>query len=278
MLSPIRFGPVGRELFGLFQVPSAGEALGQSVVICNPFGQEYVRCHRLIKVIADRLARAGFHVLRFDFFGTGDSAGDDGDGDLRQWEHDIQSAHEEVSKLSGNAATSWLGLRLGGSIAAKASLRVDVPPRRLILWDPVADGGSYIKELEESHVGGLELLAHWSRSSFEQIAVASMQHEMLGFALSKALRQQISELSPATLMSARAQQIEAFCNAHTDHFKQLEKISAATASASASVSTPRIRLIPIETKIMWASNEAMNSAIVPSEALSGIVAALLGAS
>jgi uncharacterized protein len=271
-VSPIRFGPAGRELFGLFQLPTAGETLGQSVVICNPFGQEYVRCHRLIKVIADRLARAGFHVLRFDFFGTGDSAGDDGDGDLRQWENDIQIAHEEVSKLSGNASTSWLGLRLGGSIAATASLRVDIPPRRLVLWDPVADGASYIKELEASHVAGMGFLAHWSRAKFEQTATAAMQHEMLGFALSPVLRQQISEISPATLTSARAQQIEAFCDANTDHFKQLEKLLAA------SVSTYPIRLTPIETKIMWASNEAMNSAIVPSEALNSIVTAMLGAS
>ena len=271
-MRPIRFGPVGRELFGLFQLPTAGETLGQSVVICNPFGQEYVRCHRLIKVIADRLARAGFHVLRFDFFGTGDSAGDDGDGDFMQWLNDIQLAHEEVSKLSGNASTSWIGLRLGGSIAAMASQRVDVPPRRLVLWDPVIDGDSYIKELEASHIAGMGLLAHWSRTKFEQTAAASMHHEMLGFALPKELRQQISKISPITLTSARAQQIEVFCNANTEHFRQLEKILVASASTSP------IRLMPIETKIMWASNEAMNSAIVPSEALSGIIASLLGVS
>jgi len=269
-VTPIRFGPAGRELFGLFQAPCVSDALAQSVLICNPFGQEYVRCHRLIKVIADRLVRAGFHVLRFDFFATGDSAGNDGDGDLMQWGHDIQSAHEEVSTLSGNASTSWIGLRLGGSIAAMASQRVDVPPRRLVLWDPIVDGASYIKELQASHVAGLEVLAHWSRTKFEQTAAASMQHEMLGFALPKELWQQISEISPITLTSARAQQIETFCNANTDHFRQLEKTLAASASP--------IRLTPIETKIIWASNEAMNSAIVPSEALSGIIASLLGVS
>lgn len=273
-MRPIRFGLTGRELFGLFQVPTVVEALGQSVVICNPFGQEYVRSHRLIKVIADRLARAGFHVLRFDFFGTGDSAGDDGDGDLLQWESDIQSAHKEMLKLSGNASTSWLGLRLGGSIAARASLKVDVTLRRLVLWDPVADGGSYVRELETSHVAGLGFLARWSRTKFVQTATASMHHEILGFALTKELRLQISEISPATLTSARAQQIEAFCDANTEHFRRLEKRLAASAFAS----TSPLRLMPIETKIMWASNEAMNSAIVPSEALGGIVAALLGAS
>ncbi len=277
-MSPIRFGPAGRELFGLFQLPNAAEALGQSVVICNPFGQEYVRSHRLIKVIADRLARTGFHVLRFDFFGTGDSAGDDGDGDLIQWESDIQSAHSEVLKLSGNASTSWLGFRLGASIAASASLRVKAPLRRLVLWDPVADGGSYLRELEASHVAGVEFLAHWSQIRFEQTAAASMHHEILGFALTGELRRQISEISPGTLTSARAQQIEAFCDANTEHFRQLEKIFAASASASASVSTSPLRLMPIETKIMWATNEAMNSAIVPSEALGGILAALIGAS
>ena len=265
-MNPIRFGPNGRELFGLFQTPPAGTEVGKSVLICNPFGQEYVRCHRLLRVIGDRLARGGFHVLRFDFFGTGDSAGEDDEGDLLQWQEDVLSAHAEVSKLSGNAMTSWLGLRLGGSIAAAASLRVAKRPNQLVLWDPVADGAAYIQELEAAHVDGIAFLAHWNHKKLEQITTTSKQCEVMGFPISSALRQQIGDLSLSTFTTAKSNGLNIFCNKNSADFKQFEQMKT-----SADV---RTRLIPIETHIAWASNEAMNSAIVPAEQLNDIVETL----
>ena len=74
-MTPIQFGPADRRLFGLLQ-PAQGNATRTGVVLCNPMGQEAVRVHRMYRVLADRLNRAGLHVLRFDWFGSGDSAGD----------------------------------------------------------------------------------------------------------------------------------------------------------------------------------------------------------
>ncbi len=265
---PLRFGPAGRQLFGLFQAPPLNPGLGHSVVICNPFGQEYIRCHRLLRVVADRLARAGFHVLRFDFFGTGDSDGDDAAGGVSQWLEDVQVAHAEVCRLSGNSVTSWLGLRLGGSIAAAASVGAANAPRRLVLWDPVADGAAYVGELQTAHDAGVELLPTWDERTRQEIAAASGEMEILGFPMSASLRQQVSQLSPSSLVAANTQNLHIFCSKDSADFKKLEQHTIKSGT--------RVRLIPIETEIVWASNEAMNSAIVPAEALNGIVEALGG--
>ena len=64
----------GRQLAALYHPPTSADR-GRAVLILNPLGQEAVRAHRLLRVLADRLARLGVHVLRFDFHGCGDSAG-----------------------------------------------------------------------------------------------------------------------------------------------------------------------------------------------------------
>jgi hypothetical protein len=58
------------------------DAPGAAVLLCNPFGQEAIRCHRAFRLLSARLASSGIPSLRFDYFGTGDSPGNDGEGDL----------------------------------------------------------------------------------------------------------------------------------------------------------------------------------------------------
>src|ERR1051325_66360 len=54
---------------------------GHGVVLCAPLGYEQVHAHRSFRVLADQLAAAGVTALRFDYHGTGDSAGRDEDPD-----------------------------------------------------------------------------------------------------------------------------------------------------------------------------------------------------
>ena len=103
-MTPMLFGPASRQLFGLYHAPERESKL--AVLICMPLGQEAVRAHRLFRVLSDRLARAGVAVLRFDYHGSGDSPGEDTDGELEGWRRDICTAHEELRRRTGARASS----------------------------------------------------------------------------------------------------------------------------------------------------------------------------
>ena len=48
----------------------------KAVLLCNSIRHEYERCHRTLRQLAAKLAAKGNHVMRFDYFGTGDSQGE----------------------------------------------------------------------------------------------------------------------------------------------------------------------------------------------------------
>ncbi|MDO4905317.1 MAG: hypothetical protein Q4A16_07195 [Lautropia sp.] len=107
-------GP-GRRLAAMYHPPSS-RVNGRAVLIINPLGQEAVRAHRLLRVLSDRLARQGVHVLRFDFHGCGDSSGDDLDGEMEGWQGDLLAAHAWLLKQTGVQSVGWMGIRLGFAV------------------------------------------------------------------------------------------------------------------------------------------------------------------
>lgn len=149
---PVFFGPraaEGRALFGWFHTPS-GEArpARRAVVLCAPLGYEAICAYPALRTMAERLAAAGFPVLRFDYDGTGDSAGSDEDpGRVRAWLDSIGAAIDEVRTLSGVDEVCLFGVRMGATLALlAASERGDVD--RLVLWNAVTSGRAYVRELK----------------------------------------------------------------------------------------------------------------------------------
>jgi pimeloyl-ACP methyl ester carboxylesterase len=145
-MTPFFFGTASRRLFGVYTPAHGGRAEPQAAVLCQPLGQEYLRAHRSVRHLAVLLARAGVHVLRFDYFGSGDSGGDLADADLAGWRDDVEAALDELKDITGAARVGVAGLRIGGSLAAAvAARRPDVD--RVALWDPVIDGREYLHAL-----------------------------------------------------------------------------------------------------------------------------------
>lgn len=139
---PFYFGP-GRELFGFYHpAPAAG---GTAVLLCPPLGAEQIRCHRLYRQLAHGLAEGGFPVLRFDFYGTGDSAGSSGEVDWTRCLADVATAATELRARSGAQRILAFGARLGAN-AALASL--DAVLAGVVAWDAIADGAALIRELD----------------------------------------------------------------------------------------------------------------------------------
>ncbi len=265
-MNPIRFGAASRQLFGLYQEPLAHAARAESILLCNPFGQEAIRSHRLFKVLADRLCRDGFHVLRFDYFGTGDSAGSDDEVSIAGFMADLLLADEELLRRSGCTNRSWIGLRLGATVAALASANTAVAPQRMVLWEPVVNGAAYLVELEHAHDVALED-AYGSRCATD----AELKHhfaretgnEALGFPLTQTLRQELNSLSLDSFANTRASIADIFAN-------ELRPGGANDLSQRFTARGIEVRSESIAEPIIWTADEMMNAATVPGEVLQRI--------
>ncbi len=129
----------------------------RAVLICAPIGQEYIRTHWSLRLLANQLARKGVHVLRFDYSGVGDSAGSIQQiASLDQWTSDIEIAIDELKKISGAETVMLLGQRFGASLAVQVTRRrPDV--NSLVCLEPVVDGAAYLDQLRKMHSRMLDL-------------------------------------------------------------------------------------------------------------------------
>jgi alpha-beta hydrolase superfamily lysophospholipase len=148
--TPIYFGDPGTRLFGWIHRP-ARQVRSTAVLLCNPLGDDYVRAHRSLRHLAEDLCASGFPVLRFDFHGTGDSAGTERDpARIATWRRDVATAIDELRTRTGAVDVAVIGLRLGATVAAEvASERGDVAS--IVLWHPFSDGARFATETLQMH-------------------------------------------------------------------------------------------------------------------------------
>lgn len=132
-------------LFGALHMPGAQARAG--VVICPPFLHEHVRSQRLFALLADELCKHGFAVLRFDYFGTGDSEGRDESFSMRGAERDAEAAAQVLRDRVSGASMIALGVRAGAhaACALRHFGRVD----RLWLWQPLRNGHDWLASMRE---------------------------------------------------------------------------------------------------------------------------------
>jgi uncharacterized protein len=146
-MNPFFFGTSERRLFGIYEPAGAHLTGKRAAILCYPWGNEYLYAHRTLHQLALNLSRIGFHTLRFDYYGTGDSGGESIDTDLTGCEADLETAIEELIEITGVAKVTVIGLRLGGAVAAKVALRLGSVIEALVLWDPVVSGPEYLNGL-----------------------------------------------------------------------------------------------------------------------------------
>lgn len=166
-IEPFYFGPPERQLFGLHHRPpaaagaagaagaggAAGSTRDAAVLVVQPHGHESIQFHRVCRLLAVLLAEAGYHVLRFDLGGCGDSAGDVEAWGLEAWTQDVERAAAELARRASTQRLGVVGLRLGGSLAARfgAGCSASATPGALVLWDAVHDGAAHLRELAGLH-------------------------------------------------------------------------------------------------------------------------------
>lgn len=188
-MHPYYFGDSQKPLFGVYHPPRSQRIRNIGVVMCYPAGQEYMRSHRALQQLSTLLSKAGFHVMRFDYYGTGDSSGDSREADIELWKSNIHAAIEELKDSSGVKRIVLIGLRLGAALAVATSIeRTDITD--LVLWNPVINGKAYIDQLTAMHQSMLIDPRHFSIPQVQ----SSETDELLGFPFPREMRSAIQQV------------------------------------------------------------------------------------
>lgn len=201
-MEPFYFGPSSMPLFGCYHAPPAGARRQCGVVLCYPMGHEYIRCHRAYRQLAGRLAQGGFPVLRFDYSGCGDSAGDDTQAQLQHWRRDVVTALTALCSRCAVTQVCLVGLRVGGTLAMLVGA-TDRDIDGLVLWDPVVHGGAYMIELAALH----QEARRYFTSRPHTPLPAEQPAEILGFPMSDTVRAEFASLDLMTTHHRPAQHI-----------------------------------------------------------------------
>lgn len=265
-LVPRRFGPTWRSAVGLIQHPSESDSPRGAFLLARPMGLAATRSASMYRVLADRLARSGASVMRFDYHGTGDSPGEEADQSVADWARDIEEAH---ACLLHNCLpptpthVDWFGMGLGANLMLQAALRVPQAPRRLVLWEPIVDGAEYLRAMLDAHRRemALQLDQSW-QELIEQGLVQEprLPGSVLGFHVGPQLSNDLQTLPALThwlpLAIERGVDITLCAPEH------------AAQTWSQQLPAPlrdRLRWVPLQSATNWMSSEAMGAAVVPPE-------------
>jgi exosortase A-associated hydrolase 1 len=161
---PVMMPCAGETLLGILSQPAQPSRLGMVMVVGGP--QYRVGSHRQFVLLARRLARAGFAVLRFDYRGMGDSGGERRPFDAVQ--QDIDVAINTLQQLCPGV-------------------------EQLVLWG-LCDGASaallYSGQQTPTRLVGLCLLNPWVRSE-ATLARTRIKHYYTGRLLDAAFWQRL---------------------------------------------------------------------------------------
>ena len=194
MLETLYWGDSTKRLFGIYHAPQFGPRRDSGIVLCYPMMREYIRSHRAYRQLAVRLSDVGFPVLRFDYYGCGDSYGESGEGGVQQWLREISSAIGEIRRKSNLTDVCLIGLRFGATLGMMAGAeRGDIED--MVLWDPIVDGSAYLDEMAALHQ---DLASFPQKKSIQDLIEEG--DGVLGFPFTDSM---LSELEEINLLAIR---------------------------------------------------------------------------
>jgi pimeloyl-ACP methyl ester carboxylesterase len=141
-MTPVVFGGC----FGWFHPGPSGAASGTAVLLCAGASEDFCNGYRPFRLLADRLAAAGYPALRFDHPGTGDSAEPRLTNLWAAWQENLAAAADWLLAQTGAERLVLIGLRIGGTLAAMAAARRD-DVAGLVLIEPCLTGRAYVSQL-----------------------------------------------------------------------------------------------------------------------------------
>ncbi len=148
METPIVFDSKGQQVVGMLHLPE-GRGRFPAALLLHGFTATKTENHRMFVKLSRQLADHGIASLRFDFRGSGDSAGDSEELTIRSEVADALEAIEFLAnhKRINSRCLALIGMSMGGTIAAHVVAREKSRVKSLVLWAPVAEGAGILDDL-----------------------------------------------------------------------------------------------------------------------------------
>jgi alpha-beta hydrolase superfamily lysophospholipase len=207
-----------------------------AVVIVAPFAEEKKAAQRALVEAARDLTEAGWDVLRCDLSGTGDSGGEHATADLATWLADVRTALACQRSRYPGLPLCVIGLRLGAALAWLAA-DGEHPVDQLVLWEPVVNGESYMRQNRQRSQIRAQLTAGEGPGSGTPSDVAHPAFDFDGFAVSARLHADLAGIDLLAAPPAAAGQTLVLQISGSSRLKKpLEELAAhATAATLAAV-------------------------------------------
>jgi pimeloyl-ACP methyl ester carboxylesterase len=213
-----------------------------------------MRAHRAFRQLAMLLSKAGFPVLRFDYFATGDSGGAGEEGDVARWVTDVGMAIDELKDMASVPKVSLVGLRVGAALAASAAVRrSDLD--QVLLWDPVISGERFVEQVMARHGVGS------SNGASGTIGVD-------GFPLTDTMRRGLGGIDLLETSAPNARElVVVVSDERKDYMELRDRLAQRRVKA---------RYTHIPSAGNWDEIDKFGSALLPQQIIQGIVSCLAG--
>lgn len=142
VLQPLYLNSGRGRIFALFTPPADNKEV---LLFLPSFGEELNRCRVMVAMQARKLAALGYGCLLIDYYGTGDSQGDFSETDWQTWHDNAETAYRWLIDQGHQRIGLW-GLRLGAILAAEMAQYYPDGFTRLLLWQPVLDGKTFLTQ------------------------------------------------------------------------------------------------------------------------------------
>ncbi len=119
----------------------------RGVLLLGTLGDEAMNAYRPLVFLAEQFAAAGCPTLRLEYYGFGDSGGEDDEPDrVQRWLDSIAVGIRWLRETCGAETVTLVGVRIGAVLAARAACEADAVDA-LVLVSPVTSGRRFLREL-----------------------------------------------------------------------------------------------------------------------------------
>ncbi len=180
--------------------PPAGPCRG-ALVYVHPFAEEMNKSRRMAALQSRALAAMGVAVLQIDLTGCGDSEGEFADARWEHWKADLADACGWLAQRLAMPVGLW-GLRLGALLALDYARSANHPLARILLWQPVLQGSTFLTQFLRLRVAG-DMLGDGENAGGTKALRAQLDAgqslEVAGYVLAPQLAAAIDALDAAAL-------------------------------------------------------------------------------